>query len=545
MHNKFVFLLLFFSLFFLLHSKAWAANYYVSTSGNDSNNGSQTTPWKTIQKAANSVVAGDTVTVMAGDYHNATYTDARISLTHSGTVSSPIVFQAQGTVKMTGFTISADYVTVKGFEIINLADQSSFGILVDRSSYCRIENNYIHACTWGGITFTASSTEPARTNHCTVINNKLFRNGMHGIDVRGDSHLIENNEIWGTIQHHPCNVSSATVGWLDADFFHFHGSGHIFRGNYMHDIWYGGSGWTQGTCDLASIENLNNDFNDAPHIDCFQTFDDLAKGGSGKNITFERNLCVNYDNNSVAQVAGKFIEEAGPSQNLTIKNNVAKVYMGSRFVDGSNIYFYNNTIVGVPNAVGIYLTNTNNTFIQNNVLAYQENGIGTIWPEDSISSSTLTAGNNCVYRAGGAPWRSADPGDVWNKNPLFVNESTLDFHLQPTSPCINKGLTIAGVTNDFDGVVRPQGAAYDIGAFEYTANLPSPSPSSVPSPSPSPTPACKADLNKDKTVNLADIVAVLSKWGQTGTLAEDINGDGIVNLGDLQNVLSLWGQGCN
>lgn len=47
---------------------ASGATYYVSTVGNDSNNGTFAAPWKTIQKACNTVVAGDTVCIKAGTY---------------------------------------------------------------------------------------------------------------------------------------------------------------------------------------------------------------------------------------------------------------------------------------------------------------------------------------------------------------------------------------------------------------------------------------------------------------------------------------------
>src|SRR5579872_2736929 len=43
--------------------------YSVSTSGNDNNAGTLNAPWRTIQKAANTVKAGDTVQVRAGTYN--------------------------------------------------------------------------------------------------------------------------------------------------------------------------------------------------------------------------------------------------------------------------------------------------------------------------------------------------------------------------------------------------------------------------------------------------------------------------------------------
>lgn len=52
-------------------------------------------------------------------------------------------------------------------------------------------------------------------------------------------------------------------------------------------------------------------------------------------------------------------------------------------------------------------------------------------------------------------------------NPLFVTPGS-DFHLQATSPAVNTGNSTVSsvVTTDLDMVSRPQGAGYDIGAYE-------------------------------------------------------------------------------
>ena len=52
----------------LLPALVSATTYYVSTTGNDTNPGTQTQPWKTIQKAADTMVAGDTVKIQPGTY---------------------------------------------------------------------------------------------------------------------------------------------------------------------------------------------------------------------------------------------------------------------------------------------------------------------------------------------------------------------------------------------------------------------------------------------------------------------------------------------
>ena len=50
---------------------------------------------------------------------------------------------------------------------------------------------------------------------------------------------------------------------------------------------------------------------------------------------------------------------------------------------------------------------------------------------------------------------------------LFVNPSAADYHLSSTSPAIDAGQTLPSVTTDIEGHVRPQGAASDIGCYEY------------------------------------------------------------------------------
>ncbi len=81
--------------------QANATNYYVSSSkGNDANDGlSQQSPFKTLQKAANSVDAGDTVLIMNGTYTNSdnkeTYMQSQIVLLmKSGKPNAWITFKA-------------------------------------------------------------------------------------------------------------------------------------------------------------------------------------------------------------------------------------------------------------------------------------------------------------------------------------------------------------------------------------------------------------------------------------------------------------------
>ena len=59
--------------------------YYVSTTGSDSNLGTLSSPFLTIQKASSVMVAGDTVLIRGGTYHET------IIPSNNGTVGAPAI----------------------------------------------------------------------------------------------------------------------------------------------------------------------------------------------------------------------------------------------------------------------------------------------------------------------------------------------------------------------------------------------------------------------------------------------------------------------
>ena len=429
-----------------------AGTFYVSSlNGSDGNDGKQTKPWRTIQKAANAMPPGSTVIVLEGNYPE------RVTVSRSN-----LSFRAQGNVTMQGFKIVADNISVSGFTITSLVDNFSkgVGILVAEGGNCLIEDNSFLYNTWGGVRLLGDTDDPDATHDCTIRDNVFVRNGLYAVEIKGINHLIETNEVSHSIQHHPC--TSSTASWLDADAFRFHGSGHIFRDNYIHDIPFGDSGYDQTGCSVAALSNLNNDYVSDSHTDCFQTYggdEDIA----GHDILFENNRCeLPLANEWIDGAGAKAFQGSGNTYNLTFRNNLVVADLISLFSDGCHdLTFVQNTFIGSGHkySQGLQFEGCSgvNT-IKNNVFYRQENGIGHIWPVNT----QVNAGYNCIYNASGTPSRPADPGDVWDVDPLLES----DHSLSANSPCIDAGTNL-GVSTDIEGNSRPQGNGPDMGAFEF------------------------------------------------------------------------------
>ena len=86
-----------------INATATGKIYYVSTTGNNGNSGTSTSPFKTIQKAADIVKAGDTVIVRAGTYRE------RIIMKSSGTASQRITFQGEPGAIIDGGDVFLDW----------------------------------------------------------------------------------------------------------------------------------------------------------------------------------------------------------------------------------------------------------------------------------------------------------------------------------------------------------------------------------------------------------------------------------------------------
>lgn len=161
----------------LLSSSAWATAYYVTKSGSNANDGlSAGTAFLTIQKAADTVVAGDTVYVRAGTYNEI------VTIVKAGTSGLPIAFyqypgDARPIIDGNGFANTLDsvgigspsaYVTFSGFEVYRTPRH---GIIVYDAHHITVTNNLVHDGPRNGVYLynTSSSTVSYNTIYRMIL----------------------------------------------------------------------------------------------------------------------------------------------------------------------------------------------------------------------------------------------------------------------------------------------------------------------------------------------------------------------------------------
>jgi len=280
-----------------------------------------------------------------------------------------------------------------------------------------------------------------------------------------------------------------TGGW---DGIKMGGSGNTVKNNKIHGNRYQGILITSSSNNLIEGNEIYRNSGWGIHI-----YNDA--GGMRNNIIRNNRI---HDNARVGR-RGSGIIVGGPGHlvyNNLVWNNangIDVMYSGAR-----DIKVFNNTISHNRGA-GIAVYNAPDVRILNNIVS--QNGGQAI--EDIEGNTGLVVSHNLT-----------DP------DPRFVNPSVFDFRLQSTSPAIDAGLSLSEVPADIESIPRPQGAGYDLGAYEFRVGG-----------------TLRGDLNNDGKHDLADVrLLIYMLIGQQAKTPEaDLTGDGAVTLADLQALIRL------
>lgn len=206
-----------------------AATYYVATTGNNSNPGTSSQPWKTIAYATSKMAAGDTTYVRGG-----TYNEGPIRFGRSGTSSASIkllnvpgqypiinfINKSKDLVLIqnhAGYNKAIAWITIEGFEIRNGFN----GIKLYNGQDLTIRRNWIHHNSSQGILGIGGLRvlfDRNRVNHngdfAKCRTTPSYCTQVHGLYAHGSSYTVTNNLFYDNvgygIQQNGSSTSSYT-----------------------------------------------------------------------------------------------------------------------------------------------------------------------------------------------------------------------------------------------------------------------------------------------------------------------------------------------
>jgi hypothetical protein len=477
-----------------LEDRLLLSTYWVSTTGSDSNPGTSTQPFATIQHGLDTASQpGDTVEVYGGVYnekvafhYSGSATGGYITLTNvqgqnpviDGTgLGSSDVGYGNDMVQMHNIS----YVKLIGFEIRNdqgLSDQNDgSGVRIQgHGSNVQILNNVIHDITGTG--------------------------GAMGITVYG-TNLTQalSNVIIDSNQVYNCDPGNSEALTLNGNVNNFQ-----VTYNTVHDVNNIGIDMIGGECDIFGLTHQQTGLPVTRNGTCSHNTVSNANSGDpvnnpaggiyvdgGKNITLADN--VSHNNDLGIEVAA---ENAGYTatgcvvENCIIYHNLnAGLAFGgyqqsvgrTRHCSFINNTLYQNDTDNIGNGQLWIQWGSYNTVTNNILVASANDMLIASWDPGSNHNNLLD--HNLFFAPGGAgaagfswngtsytgfnAYRNGTGEDAHSLfgDPLFVNAGAADFHLTSSSPAIRAGSSVSGQysTQDFDGVTRT--LPPDIGAYQY------------------------------------------------------------------------------
>lgn len=311
-----------------------------------------------------------------------------------------------------------------------------------------------------GLTITKSSAANAAAQYrdgvtlqnCKIINNNSTGNGG-GVNFYNGGNVI-NSYIAGNVASAGGGVYSNNAATTVTSIV----SGCLIENNRAYTTAGGirvqGTGFTNFTdCVIRSNKGLDN------------AGTTLKPGGAIYTNSATNNFtnCLIYNNSGTNVI----YFNGGNVTNSTIVNNVGQVYVAGASVAitiTNTIVWGNKTTATGETNTGITSNTTNKSTIISNSAVYP-----------TLASDAYTQTDNLALELGNDSQDGArGPGFVlpttFFGHPTTSEQTTelesSDWSIKFTSAALNSGQTISGLTTDLAGLARPQGAAYDIGAYE-------------------------------------------------------------------------------
>lgn len=423
----------------------WAAEsgraemtYYVSACGDDGNPGAIESPWRTVQKAADTLKAGDTVYLREGIY------PGQVVPAHSGAPGQYITFAAypgeSATIDGEGvelkrgdglFAVAGrEYIRVLGLRVVN---SSATGIISRESRHIVIERCYTHDTANSGIGVWRSSEILVKGNEVVYA---VHGGSQECITIAGSDHVqvLGNHVRDGGPGNHGGEGIDAKDGCSYV----------LIQGNHVHDTRRLGiyvDAWKSHQHHIDVVGNLCHDCDGCGFAAASE------RGGLLEKVRFVNNVARHNRAAGIA-VAGWDGGYSHPIHDLEIINNTVCNNGWPESTWGGGI------VVESPEAERI--------LIRNNICAANRD-----WQiRDQVGGGKVAIDHNLIEGFRGAEHELCGTDSI-EGDPLFVAAEAGDFRLRAGSPAIDAGAEEGAPDSDFGANPRPVGAAPDIGALEY------------------------------------------------------------------------------
>ncbi len=415
--------------------------------------------YSTIGEAVTAASNSDNIIIHAGTYAENVDTGGKTGLTFINNTGDAPIVQGRFSVdnnttidglKITGWTeayhgikgYQVTGVTVRNCEIYAGGDSgSASGVYFRKSTKILIDNCIIHAGIKGVTIVSGDSTDATYANGTIIRNSFIYDNFVDGVNIHGQYFTISGNQIYNN---------------MDSNFADNHPDGIAFiRAIIPVDGFYGVS--------FAKISK-NKIYNHTQNI-----FSENVTGGEEANeqeIYITENVIFNA---SSGTVNGVDMSTFG-SRNFSMTNGV------------NGLYFYGNTI-GHAGGLSIdFEDGKNGTYhFKNNIFVTTGEHISlNVSDMDDFSAGEFDynlydIGSKFIYADGTYYDTLTTFQAAYAMQETHGQSGTAGINAFPTPTptgagvlCVNNGATLGAPYNtDIIGTSRPQGAAWDIGAYEY------------------------------------------------------------------------------
>lgn len=418
---------------------ASAAVYVVDQrhgASSDANPGTALMPFKTISRATAVATGGDHIVVKSGVYRE------EVSFPQSGSPGRPLIVDAQQDVVVFPPTvrhwtgafniIGRSDIVIRGFKVRD----AYFGFKIDQdaagtpSRRIVLTNNHTRVTASSGIRVAFAQQVTVERNTVEKANYGGIHEMISVIDT--DGFIVRGNHVFNGLW---LRDGKPVEGKEGIDVKGSSRNGRVVA-NRVHDLTRLGIYVDSYAGTLTNVKVTGNTV-----YRCKQGIAISSEhGGPVSNVLISNNLVYNNINYGIIITNWTGGDSVGDAlrKNISIFNNTAfgngagGIRIGTRNIEGLDVV---NNIVAANKGAQLSALDAN---------AVTQSAANLIWagPPGNVVLGAVTA------------------------DPSFVNPSSGDFRLRAASAAIDSGITLDSVPRDVTGVLRPQGAAYDIGAYE-------------------------------------------------------------------------------